>query len=1094
MVMANTERIQKALDLLRDGLAPKCEETWQGFYGDDWLQQVNQQFHHPERDPNPNDIAFVFKGVKVTWNEVFGHGFAPAIRSLVFEVAEVRNNWAHQGSFSSDDTSRALDSMERVLEAFGNSTQRQAIRALRRDLMRQVFEEEARGERRKTAAKPTEGRPAAGLTPWRSIIAPHPDVAAGRFDQAEFAADLSEVAAGTADHEYQHPRAFFARTYLTEGLRALLVGAARRLSGGDGDPVIELQTNFGGGKTHSMIALYHLASGVPAEELPGISEALAAEQVTLPPKISRAVLVGQMISASEPEPAEDGVTLHTLWGQLAHQLGGKAGYELVRSADETGTNPGAALKKLFTQCGPAVVLIDEWIAYARQLREPGDGKRLPGGDFDTQFTFAQALTEAASAATDVVVLVAIPASDIEVGGDRGRTALAKLKNVVTRKAAQWQPASPDESFEIVRRRLFDPVPDDKARVRDSVVHAFAEMYRKNKADFPSECSEADYRRRIERSYPIHPELFDRLFGDWSTLEKFQRTRGVLRLMAVAISELWQSNDQSLLIMPGNLPMASGALVSEMKKYLDEGWDPVIKTDVDGENALPPRVDAANPHLGRLSAARRVARTVYMGSAAKPEHTRGIDAKRIMLGCVQPGEQAGQFKGALDRLKDQATHLYVDGAQCWYGLQPTVNRLARDRADNYGDYEADLEARERIGRQSGRGEFAAVQVFAAGPGDVPDNDDGVRLVILTPDVTHSARDENSSACELAAEILAQRHGGPRQNQNLLVFSAAEVNRVSELRDAARSYLAWRSIVGDDTMEMTKHQQRQAQTRLAETDQQVDSLIAETFVHVLSPHKEAGTSEIVWHATKVPPTTDDELAAKVSKKLVSEDKLIPAYGGVRMRMDLDGHNGAPLWSERGDITVGELWNIYARLPYMPRLSSFAALADAVKEGPAAINWAQETFGYAEAHDGDTWVGVTAGANVGSVTASGFVVRPDCIPQPESDGPEGGGGSGQDAEGTVGDGDENAAGEGTADAGSDGSAAPLPTRYYAHFNLDALRWIKDVGDIKDHILEHLGPDVEELSLEIRVAKADGYDDATRRTVSENAANLGARTSEFE
>src|SRR5690606_28988551 len=228
--------------------------------------------------------------------------FTPSIRSLVFELADVRNTWAHQGSFSTDDVVRALDSMERVLEAFGNKEERDQIRTLRRELMRQMFDEESRAERRKTAAKPTEGQPQAGLTPWREIITPHADVASGRFDQAEFAADLFEVAHGDADEEYQDPKAFFARTYLTEGLRDLLVGATRRLSGGGGDPVIELQTNFGGGKTHSMIALYHLASGVPAKELPGVGEALAAEDLSLPSDISRAVLVGQTISPAAPEP------------------------------------------------------------------------------------------------------------------------------------------------------------------------------------------------------------------------------------------------------------------------------------------------------------------------------------------------------------------------------------------------------------------------------------------------------------------------------------------------------------------------------------------------------------------------------------------------------------------------------------------------------------------------------------------------------------------------------------------------------------------------------------------------------------------------
>ena len=544
MVMANRERIARALDLLRDGLGPACEATWKGFYGDAWLQRVNSRLRNPEREPSISDVAFLLKGIKVTWNEVFGHGFPPAVRSLVFEVSDVRNRWAHQKSLASDDALRALDSMERVLEAFGDSTARGRIRSLRRDLMRQMFDQQSRTEHRRAAAKPTVGTPQAGLTPWREIIVPHKDVASESFVQAEYAADLSSVEAGDADPEYQDPRLFFSRTYITEGLRDLLTGAARRLSGEGGDPVIELQTNFGGGKTHSMIALYHLASGVDTDELPGVADVLTEEGVTLPGGVARAVLVGQMISPATPKRVGGGIRLHTLWGHLAYQLGGREGYDIVRADDIAGTNPGAALKTLFKRFGPAVVLIDEWVAYARQLRDGsgggitsgdgtttgggsttgGGGGRLPGGDFDTQFTFAQALTEAAAAMPDVVVLISIPASDVEVGGPRGRTALEKLKNVVARKAAQWQPASPDESFEIVRRRLFEPIPHDRARVRDGVIRAFFDMYRADDTAFPSGVGEAEYRRRMELCYPIHPELFDRLFDDWSALDKFQRTR------------------------------------------------------------------------------------------------------------------------------------------------------------------------------------------------------------------------------------------------------------------------------------------------------------------------------------------------------------------------------------------------------------------------------------------------------------------------------------------------------------------------------------------------------------------------------------------
>ena len=1085
MVMANTERVSKALDLLRDGLAPACEATWHGFYGEGWLQQVNSKLHRPDHQPSVGDSAFLFKGVKATWNEVFGQALGPSVRSLVFEVSEVRNRWAHQQSLTSDDTARALDSMERLLEAFGNSDQREEIRVLRRDLMRQMFDEESRAERRRTAAKPTEGTPQSGLTPWRDIITPHVDVASGRFDQAEYAADLALVAEGGAESEYQDPQEFFARTYITQGLHDLLAGAARRLSGAGGDPVIELQTNFGGGKTHSLIALYHLASGGDAAKLPGLSEVLAEEGLSLPAKVNRAVLVGQMISPSAPQSVGGGIRLHTLWGRLAYQLGGKDGYDIVRADDLAGTSPGAALTTLFKRFGPAVVLIDEWVAYARQLRDGSDdggpgAERLAGGDFDTQFTFAQALTEAAAAVPNVVVLISIPASDVEVGGPKGRTALEKLKNVVARKAAQWQPASPDESFEIVRRRLFDPMPAEKARVRDGVIRAFCDMYRNQGDKFPAGVGEGEYRRRMELCYPIHPELFDRLFDDWSALDKFQRTRGVLRLMALAISQLWQRDDRSLLIMPGNLPMDYGLLVSEMKKYLDDGWDPVIKADVDGANSLPLRIDQNHNHFGRLSATRRAARAVYMGSAPRPDGRRGVDLKSVVLGCAQPGESHDQFADALRRLSGEATHLYVDGAQYWYSLIPNVTRIAADRAgSNYDHRDADDEVRHRIARQRDRGAFAAVQVFAEGPGDVPDNDDGVRLVILEPDATHSPNDDHSPAVQLAARILAQRDAGPRVNPNLVVFLAAAANRLAELRAAARMCLAWKSIVGDQSMNLTAHQQRQADSKLDETSKQVDSLIAETFTLAITPAKQPSNSDIEWQTTRV--TAVGELAKRTSDKLSSEEKLIGAYSGVRIRMDLDRRE---LWSGRGDIAVHKLWETYARFPYMPRLASRDVLYSAIANRASTITWQQDTFAYAEAHDGERWVGLHAG-DVVPPAPSGLLIHPDRVPAPEE--------QPQTAAGEPHRRTDDSQGADTAPVEPPGPESGNPTQFYAQFSLDPVRCIKQLGEIADHVSSRLGDKVE-LVLEVRATSEDGFDDSTRRTVSENSRSLGAASSEFE
>ncbi len=678
----------------------------------------------------------------------------------------------------------------------------------------------------------------------------------------------------------------------------------------------------------------------------------------------------------------------------------------------------------------------------------------------------------------------------------------------------------------MRRRLFDPTPEGNARIRDGVIRAFSEMYHDQARVFPSGVGEAEYRRRMELSYPIHSELFDRLFGDWSALDKFQRTRGVLRLMAIAISQLWQRGDQSLLIMPGNLPMDSGALVSEMKKYLEEGWDPVIKSDVDGENALPLRIDKDNKHFGRISACRRAARTVYMGSAPYADEGRGVDIKRVVLGSVQPGEPTGQFADALKRLSDEATHLYVDGAQYRFSLQPNATRLAADRAaSNYTDHDADDEVRARLAAQRGRGAFTTVQVFAAGPGDVPDEDDGVRLVILTPEVTHDRNSSDSDAVSLAASILNQRDAGPRLNRNLLVFVAAAANRLADLRAASRLYLAWQSILDEsDALNLTPANQKLARTQITKVSQQVDALIAETFTMALTPAQEPGTAEITWATTKVGTTGD--IGDRVSKKLATEEKLIGVYGGVRVKMDIDRY---ALWSERGDLAVGDLWNGYARYPHMPRLASFDVLRGAISDGTSSLDWAAETFAYAEAWDGDTWVGIHTGEHVTPVV-SGLLVEPSAVPKPAAgdgsgdggaDGSGGGhggvNGAGSGRDGTAGSGEAGsgrgsragagatlaggAAGAGT--PGTAGSPGDAPagasgagtgkTQFYAQFTLDSVRAIKQLSEILEHVTQRLGPDIQ-LDLEIRATNPDGYDDATVRIVSENATNLNAHSTEFE
>src|SRR5881628_2488235 len=627
MAMTNHERVGKALDLLKSGLGPFIERELTSAYKARASEEARRLLPADDRLNSTRpidqwDAAGLLKLMWEGWNDVFGRVLGRAERGLVQELRDVRNKWAHQNPFSSDDADRALDSMARLLTAV-SAPQADEVGKMKMELRRLTFDEQVRSEKRKAGGSLIEASATGTLKPWREIVTPHADVASGRYQQAEFAADLWQVHLGEGSDEYKKPQEFFRRTYLTESLTRLLVGGVQRLSGKGGDPVVQLQTNFGGGKTHSMLALYHLFSGVKASELAGVDAVLAAAGVKGLPQVKCVVLVGNKISPGNPVKKPDGTVVRTLWGELAYQLGGKKAFARVKADDEKATNPGDVLRELFKEYGPCLILIDEWVAYARQLHDQSD---LPAGGFETQFTFAQTLTESAKLAGNCLLVISLPASDTqasphtladdaEVGGIRGREALGRLRNVVGRVESSWRPATAEEGFEIVRRRLFEPLAGpDAFKQRDVTARAFADLYHAQSAEFPPECRAADYEKRIQAAYPIHPEIFDRLYTDWSTLLKFQRTRGVLRLMAAVIHSLWEKGDRNPLILPANISIDDPCVQFELTRYLSDNWVPVIEKDVDGPSSLPLRLDGEVPNLGKFAASRRVARTIYLGSA------------------------------------------------------------------------------------------------------------------------------------------------------------------------------------------------------------------------------------------------------------------------------------------------------------------------------------------------------------------------------------------------------------------------------------------------------------------------------------------------
>ncbi|MGB2904641.1 MAG: DUF499 domain-containing protein, partial [Candidatus Dechloromonas phosphoritropha] len=838
--------------------------------------------------------------------------------------------------------------------------------------------------KRKSSSIAIESGVTSSLKPWREVVMPHEDVASGRYQQAEFAADLWQVHLGEGTPEYRDPVEFFRRTYLTTSLKEMLTGAVRRLTVGGGDPVVQLQTNFGGGKTHSMLALYHLFSGIAPTELAGIDTVMAGAGASTVPGARRVVLVGNKISPGNPSIKADGTVVHTLWGELAWQLGGRKAYARVQNDDERATSPGDVLRELFNEYGPCLILIDEWVAYARQLHDQSD---LPAGGFETQFTFAQVLTESAKAAKNCLLVISLPASDtsgsphtqaddVEVGGTRGREALDRLRNVVGRVESSWRPATAEEGFEIVRRRLFQPLSDPaQFRDRDVVARAFAEFYRNQQAEFPPECRESDYEQRIKAAYPIHPEIFDRLYTDWSTLVKFQRTRGVLRLMAAVIHSLWEKGDRNPLILPANVAIDDPRVQSELTRYLSDNWVPVIEKDVDGPNSLPLRLDGELPNLGRLSACRRVARAIYLGSAPTTAAAhKGIEDRRVKLGCVMPGESPAVFGDALRRMAGAATYLYQDGPHYWYSTQPTVTKLAEDRAEQL-KREPDKvthELEQRLRRDLARtGDFNRIHAMPQSGADVPD-DLEARLVVLG--VGHPYSREVGNHAEAAAKVILETRGNsPRIYRNTLVFLAADKTRLQDLEEAARKVLAWQSILDEQVqLNLTPYQVKQAENQKVAADSAVTARLPETYQWLLAPVQNTPQSAVTWAAQRLSGT--DALAVRASKKLRADELYLTSFAPTRLRMELDK---IPLW--RGDhVEVKQLIEDFARYPYLPRLKEPAVLLHAIGDGVKLLTWSQDSFAFADNHDevAGRYRGLRGGAMLAlaDAHAPGLLVKPE------------------------------------------------------------------------------------------------------------------------
>ncbi|HHX36322.1 MAG TPA: ATP-binding protein, partial [Gammaproteobacteria bacterium] len=1072
------------------------------------------------------DIATCLLLFDLHWQYIFRKKLSIDHRTWAKELIGFRNRLAHIGGkdFSSDDTWRALDTMSRLCEQLDSESTEEIRGLLRASRYGSTFGSTVLTEASNSVVTPGKNKkggilkqtPMSGLPSWRDVIEPHPDVAQGRYKNAEFAADLAQVARGEGAYEYRDPVEFFARTYVTEGMRGLLAQAIRRVSGQDGEPVIQLKTAFGGGKTHSMLALYHMMRGrVSLDKIPNIKPVLQEAGVNSLPKTNVAVLVGTALDPTKSKRPNNmpGITINTFWGEMAAQLAESAGdltlYDLVKESDKKGVSPGSeTLKNLFDAAAPCLILMDELVAYAKKIY---GANGLPAGTFDNFISFIQELTEAARASKNSLVVASIPESEIEIGGEAGKIALETIEHTFGRMESIWKPVAANEGFEVVRRRLFLDCKNPNSR--DAVCAAFSAMYNENENDFPIESRELEYKERMESCYPIHPEVFDRLYKDWSTLERFQRTRGVLRLMAAVVYELWMGNDASLMIMPGSIPMDVPNVRDELTRHLSDNWNGIVDKEVDGKSSTPYKVDK-NARYGRHLASRRVARTIMLGSAptGREQVVRGIESSRIRLGVVQPGENIAVFNDALNTLRNSLSFLYTNpsGDRFWYDSRPTLRKTADDRATQVSASDVEYEIESRLRALRREQPFGGIHISPSSSLDVPD-EQSVRLVILRPSDDYKASNPENNAMKAVAEILDNRGNTPRIYRNMLAFVAPDQELMGNLKLAVRQYIAWKSIKEDsEDLNLDAAQNRETLNNLLRANETVESRVRETYCWLLVPYidKNMDIKSIIWDTIRIS-GGNESIISKAAKKMLQNEQVITIWSPMLLKMELDNL----LWKDRDFIEIKKLWEYICTYCYLPRLANEDVLMDVIQKG---VN-STEYFAFSSGFDGIRFIDLKYNQYIGTVEKSGVLIKTAAaIEQLNSDSAKNDGErdgwtksqGGKATEGGAQSGNtysprmrDNDYGSGVVGEGSDRDSVdttkPKNRRFYMSADLDTTRINRDVNRYVEEIIQHLisvdGASVT-ISLEVQAESKNGFSQQVVRTISEICQTLKVSDAGFE
>lgn len=719
---------------------------------------------------------------------------------------------------------------------------------------------------------------------WWQVTTPHKDIREGKLSEAIFAADLGDVVYAKAPLEYKDASIFFQKTYLTQGLKNLLETVLSRLNVGKGDPVIQLQTPFGGGKTHALLALYHAV-----ENREKVKHLDVISKLPEPENAKVVVFVG-----THADPLKG----RTPWGEIAHQLGV---YDNVKEHDEKRRSPGREKLNEILGDTPVLILMDELVEYMVKAK-----------DFADQISaFSQEITETVKSKDNCCLICTLPSS--AAYGETGERALSELQRIYGRVEAVYTPVEGVEIYEVIRKRLFDDFGDEN--IRKEVAQTYFGMYQKLGTDVPAGVKEIEYRERIEHAYPFHPEFIDVLHERWGSYPTFQRTRGVLRLLAHVVADQYKQRVASPLIQSSSVNLENQAIRREFIKHIGNEFDSVIAADVAGKSAKAPKIDKEmGSEYEKYGIASGIATSVFLYSFSGAER-KGTNVPWIRVALLREGIPHTIVGDAIGKLEEELWYFHSERKQYSFKNQPNLNRVIVDREETI----ADEKIREELKgiSQKSAGKALEVYLWPDDSSDIPDNRN-LKLAILSPEFSY----DSEKGKKLVTAFSEKAGIGFRVYKNALFSLAMDNAQYVTISKSLKRFLALSDIQSDKGLleTLTRDSQDELKKKLREAEKEIPFRILSAYRH-LALLEESG---LYWKDLGIPTVGTSVAISERVKQYLKDQERILSHLTPKYIIEKTFAN------DENEKALRDINELFLKTPGMPIVENEYVLFDAVKEG--------------------------------------------------------------------------------------------------------------------------------------------------------------------